>query len=106
RQERRDHPALGDPAAPGGLQHQPEQLQDLAILNPTGYLAEQQIVPHGVEGTGHTLPTSKAFHPTSRSPVHTIPLQAAPSLSWGGHIVVVSSSWCSFFRTAAAPACP
>ena len=53
RQERRDHPALGDPAAPGGPQHQPEQMQDLGILNPTGYLAEQQIVPHGVEVGRH-----------------------------------------------------
>jgi hypothetical protein len=38
--------ALGDPAVPGGLQHQPEQVQDLGILDPMRYLAEQHIVPH------------------------------------------------------------
>ena len=46
---RSQHPALGDPAGPGGLQHPPEQMQDPGILNPTRHLAEQQIRPHGVK---------------------------------------------------------
>jgi len=43
------HPALGDPAFPGGLQHQFEQVQDLGFLDPTRHLAEQQVVPHVVK---------------------------------------------------------
>ncbi len=78
---RSHHPALGDPAFPGGLQHQPEQMQDLGILDPLGHLAEQQVLSHGVKGNGHTLPTSKASRRASRSPVDTTRSKAGPSPS-------------------------
>ena len=45
-------PPWGTPRVPEAFSITPEQLQDLGILNPTRYLAEQQIVPHGVEVGG------------------------------------------------------
>ena len=47
--QRREHPALGHPPFPGGFEHQLEQVQDLAVLDPPGHLAEQQVMSHGVE---------------------------------------------------------
>ncbi len=46
---RSQHPALGYAPFPGGFEHQLEQVQNLAVLDPTGHLAEQQVVPHGVK---------------------------------------------------------
>jgi site-specific DNA recombinase len=46
---RSQHPALRHSPFPRGFEHQLEQVQDLAVPNPTGHFPQQQVVPHGVE---------------------------------------------------------
>jgi site-specific DNA recombinase len=51
---RSHHPTLGNPALPGGLQHPLEQVQDLAVLNPSRHLLQQPVMPDTVE-EGHQV---------------------------------------------------
>lgn len=45
----RDHTALRDTLFPVRLQHDLQQVQHIVIVDPLGYLGEEQIVPHPVE---------------------------------------------------------
>src|SRR5713101_9442940 len=44
-----DHTALRNPALPGRLQHQLQQVQEVSVVYPARHLGEQPIVPHAVE---------------------------------------------------------
>ena len=59
----RHHSTLRNACLSGGFQHLLEQGQDIGIVDPPGHLGEQQIMPHVIEGSSHTLPTSRTFRP-------------------------------------------
>ena len=59
----RQHSTLRNACLSGGFQHLLEQGQDIGIVDPPGHLGEQQIMPHVIEGSSHTLPTSRTFRP-------------------------------------------
>jgi hypothetical protein len=72
-EEGRNHPALRNPALSGCLQHQPEQAQDLGILNAARHLPDQQVMPDGIEVGGQIKidhlrlpPEDRLRHPRQR----------------------------------------
>src|SRR4029453_2270093 len=116
-QERRNAASLGRaPLTPrprprpvlqhAGVQPFLDEPHDALVRNPVLDELPQPAAVDGLEGHSHTLPTSRASRPASPSSVHIPPSKAGPSPSWAGRIVMVSSSWCSSCRMAAAPSCP
>jgi hypothetical protein len=71
-----NHTALRDAPFPVRLHHDLQQVQRLVIADPSGYLGEEQIVPHAIKGNVYRLPISKTFRNPSPSLDRGIRLKA------------------------------
>src|SRR5439155_5404435 len=110
-QQRTDAPALYRPhLAPcprallqhAGVQPFLDESHDAPVRHAVLDELHQPPMVEGVEGNGHTLPTSKGFRRALRSPVRTIRLKAAPWPCWAGRIDAIGCIWCSCCPTAVA----